>query len=210
MKLNDTSGIFGPDARLDALLMGRPIVPAPDFVSRTLERVRAEADLVNLARAGDDGAMDALLDHWLSDQPLQGATEPGRLASRARRDAVVRPSQPTPFPWRGRLRTVPAWVQSMGALAAAAAVAFLAFFDSDVAVKQPASAQAFAVNVSQHIPAPVATGDNYYADTSADTSDDSDVDVSSLGSLSDAAALLDNNNVDLLMSATQTDDSGVY
>ncbi len=196
------------DERLDALFARQPIVPAPDFVQRTLERVRAQADLVSLARTGDEAAIDALLDNWLSDQPVNPVLEPAQAAIRTRRAATPIEAQPTPAPWRRRLFVFPAWAQSAGALAAAAAVAFLAFFNDDYTVKQPAKAPSMAANFNQHIPAPVFSdstdGDN------GDTIADSSVDVPSLNSLSDAAALLDNNNVDLLMSATQSDDSGVY
>lgn len=204
-----TPPAFGsaPDERLDSLLARQPIVPAPDFVQRTLERVRAQADLVDLARMGDEQAIDALLDHWLSDQPVNPVMDPGQAAIRTRREAMPAEVQPTPAPWRRRLRVIPAWVQSASALAAAAAVAFLAFFNEDLTVSPVAKPASMAANFSsQPIPAPVVSEDDYYSDASSDN----DVDVPALNSLSDAAALLDNNNVDLLMSATQADDSGVY
>jgi len=195
------------DERLDALLAMRPIVPAPDFVQRTLERVRAQADLVSLARMGDEQAIDALLDNWLSDQPVNPQLEPAQAAIRTRREAMPVEVQPTPAPWRRRLRVIPAWMQSVSALAAAAAVAFLAFFNEDLPVSPAAKPVSMAANLnSQPIPAPVVSQDDYYTETSAG----SDVDVPALNTLSDAAALLDNNNVDLLMSATQSDDSSVY
>jgi hypothetical protein len=208
MKFTDPASGFAPDERLDALLAARPIVPAPDFVERTLERVLAESNLVSLARAGDDQALDALLDNWLSDQPVAPATAAAQAADRARRTATQKVSQPTPAPWRRRLFVFPAWVQSTGALAAAAVVAFMAFFNEGVPVAQNTSSAPMlaASNLQEHIPAPVAADDTLDTDATMVASED---DVPSLNSLSDAAALLDKDNVALLLSATQADESSI-
>jgi hypothetical protein len=206
MNFTSTGNGSGYEERLDALLAARPIVPAPDFVSRTLERVRAEADLVSMARAGDEKAIDALLDHWLADQPLEAEVEAGKMARRARRPDAPREVQPTPAPWRRRLFVFPAWVQSVGALAAAAGVAFMAFFNEGTpAASQSASLPAVYL-APQHIPAPVVAEDDG-TDTSSQMAD---ADMPSLNSLGDAAALLDKDNVALLSAATQSDESGVY
>ncbi len=53
----------GPDsdARLDALLAARPLAPAPDFVARTLVRVRAENTVALALRQGDEAELDRML-----------------------------------------------------------------------------------------------------------------------------------------------------
>jgi hypothetical protein len=206
--MNFKNTAHGPEERLDALLAGRPIVPSADFVSRTLARVLAESNLVSLARAGDEQAIDALLDNWLADQPVAASTEAAQAAVRTRRVATQKLPVTTQAPWRHRLVKFPIWAQSMSALSAAAAVAFMAFFYEGSPVAQNAGSGPMMASNSVHVRAPVATEDtqDYLASTSDATTDD---DVASLNSLSDAAALLDKDNVALLMTATQADESSI-
>ena len=64
------------EERLEAWLASQPLTPAPDFVARTLARIHAEALLVSNAKAGNETAIDALIDRWLGDQPLDPDYDP--------------------------------------------------------------------------------------------------------------------------------------
>ncbi len=121
-----------PDAedRLEAWLSNQPLTPAPDFVARTLARIRAESSLVALARAGDDAALEKVLDRWLGEQPLEPDFEPTQLATQTRRmvaEEEMEESRPEESHWR-RVVPFPAWARSTLAMAAAAGVAVLAYF----------------------------------------------------------------------------------
>jgi hypothetical protein len=201
------------EARLEAWLTARPILPSPDFVERTLERVRAEGSLASAAWAGDDAALDSLLDHWLADQPLEPSFEPELLASRTRGTRTEREREEA-APGK-RWLVFPAWLHSVGALAAAAAIVLLGFFDTRVSLA-PAVVGSAAQISPRHldVPGPVAvvTGRpsapaaSQYASNPA-----ADEDLLSLHeSLRDGAALLNADNVDLLSSATQDDDAQAY
>ena len=118
------------EERLEAWLSHQPLTPAPDFVARTLARIRAESTLVASAKAGDDAALESLLDRWLGEQPLDPNFEPSQLATQTRRTAADEEreeSRPEESSWR-RVVPFPAWARSTIALAAAAAVVILAYF----------------------------------------------------------------------------------
>jgi hypothetical protein len=119
-----------PEERLEAWLAAQPLTPAPDFVMRTLARIHAEANLVASAKAGDEAAIEALLDRWLGEQPLDAEFEATQLAIQARRDAAREAREETrrlDVP-RRKVIFFPAWVHSLGGVAVAAAVLLVAYF----------------------------------------------------------------------------------
>jgi hypothetical protein len=122
----------GLEERFEAWLASQPLTPAPDFVARTLARIRAETALVASAKAGDDAALDSLLDRWLGESPLEADFEPAQLATRTRRTARREEDGETGVQEAPRHWTIPfpAWARSAVALAAAASVALLAYFST--------------------------------------------------------------------------------
>jgi len=120
-----------PEECLEAWLTSQPLTPAPDFVARTLARIHTEATLVTAARAGDEAAIDALLDRWLGEQTIEADFEPAQLATSTRRAATLekqKEGEPEESNWR-RVIAFPAWARSAIALAAAACVALLGYFN---------------------------------------------------------------------------------
>ncbi len=116
---------------MDSWLATQPVTPAPDFVARTMARIRAESALVESARAGDDAALDALLDRWLGEQPLEAEMMPEQVAISTRRAATREEQEegrPLEAPGR-RILPFPAWARSAVALAAAACVALLGYLN---------------------------------------------------------------------------------
>ena len=71
--MNPPTNHSHPDSeeRFEAWLSSQPLTPAPDFVFRTLARIRAETELFAAAQAGDESAVDSLLDRWLGESPLE-------------------------------------------------------------------------------------------------------------------------------------------
>jgi hypothetical protein len=124
-----------PDAeeRFEAWLTSQPLTPAPDFVSRTLARIRADSSLMAAAKAGDEAAIDAMLDRWLGESPLEPDFEPAQLATQTRRTAHREEERENTVAeplWRRVMVPFPAWARSSVALAAAASVAILAYFST--------------------------------------------------------------------------------
>jgi len=195
MKSSFPSPASNSEERLEAWLASQPLTPAPDFVVRTLARIRAEEALVVSAKAGDQTAIDALLDRWLGEQTLEPDYEPALLATQTRRAAEYEereearteknPRRVVPFP---------AWARSVVSLAAAACVALVAYFSNPSPVAMTASTAS----------APVQNNDT------ADSSDDSTLpahyafayDSKAIlqisDSLRDGDALLDSDNVNIL------------
>jgi len=115
------------EERFDAWLARQPLTPAPDFTARTLARIRAESAMVASAQAGDDAALDTLLDRWLGESPVEPNFEPAELATQTRRTAT-REEQIRPNPTQSHpIIFFPAWARSAVALAAAAAIALMAY-----------------------------------------------------------------------------------
>jgi hypothetical protein len=197
----------GPDfeTRLDALLAAQPVKPPTDFVARTMARIRAEADLTACARAGDEAAIDELLDRWLGEQPLEPEFEPAQLAIHTRREATREEDEenrPIEAPWR-RLIAFPAWARAASTLAAAAAVALVAYFgtyeksshvSSGSIARQPAEESA---NVATEEPSLPSTFDVAYDASSLPNLDDS---------LKDGAALVEPDSVAFLADAVSQND----
>ena len=120
-----------PDSeeRLESWLASQPLTPAPDFVSRTLARIRAEQQIITAAKAGDESALDSLLDGWLGESPLEPDFEPAQLATQARRTATREEQEENrrlESPPR-RIILFPAWARSAVALAAAASIALVTY-----------------------------------------------------------------------------------
>jgi hypothetical protein len=177
-----------PEERFEAWLSSQPLTPAPDFVARTLARIRAEAALVVSAKAGDEAAIDALLDRWLGEQTIEPDFEPAQLATSTRRAATREEQEegrPEDSNWR-RVIPFPAWARTVTALAAAACVALLGYVSlnhpvnhttpsaSKNAVASLPVGQAEAVgNTFQSAPAPYAwnSDPNYISDLSSSFKD---------------------------------------
>lgn len=134
---------------MDGWLSSQPLTPAPDFVARTMARIRAEASLVDAARAGDDAALDVLLDRWLGEQPMDASMEPEQLVISTRHTATReeqeenRPQETSPR----RIIAFPAWARSAVALAAAACVALLGYLN----INGPVSATANSSHPAQSV-----------------------------------------------------------
>lgn len=196
---------FNPSApdfeeRMDSWLSTQPLTPAPDFVARTMARIRAEASLVTAARAGDDAALDALLDRWLGEQPIDAAMEPEQLVISTRRTATreeQEESRPQTIPGR-RLIPFPAWARSAVALAAAACVALLGYLNLNTPVGSFASQGDAARNVatdSESLPTAHYAWNsdpNYISDLSS--------------SLKDLAPVANSNDLDAITNAFGNDD----
>jgi len=190
-----------PEHRLDAWLASRPIVPAHDFVVRTIARIHAEESLMAAARAGDDNALDTLLDSWLAEQPIEPSAEPGQVAISTRRGARQdqKPARQTEAPWR-RTIAFPVWARSFGALAAAAAVMLMVFMGGRGPVSP--SSNLVANNVSQAQDDESAAPFSWaYQAENLESLDDS---------LSDGAPLLDSDNADILLNAAQDNGQVIY
>ncbi|HTB62294.1 MAG TPA: hypothetical protein VK737_01790 [Opitutales bacterium] len=154
-----------PDAeeRFEAWLSSQPLTPAPDFVSRTLARIRAESNMIALAKTGDEAAIDAMLDRWLGESPLEPDLEPAQIATQTRRTAhreMEEESNPAEPMWRRVFVPFPAWARSSVALAAAASVAILAYFStsgpsvSPVVSSGPPEQDTVVAQVQGTLPAP--------------------------------------------------------
>jgi len=186
-----------PEERLEAWLASQPLTPAPDFVERTLARIRAEGMLVSSAKAGNETAIDALIDRWLGEQPLDPDYEPAQLATQTRRAAEYeereesKPKTATPK-W---VVPFPAWARSAVAVACAACVAFAAYFG--IAGPNAASV-AISPTLAQNDASPDTTDDstlpNYYASAS-----DPKAILKLSDSLSDGDALLNSDDLNTLL-----------
>jgi hypothetical protein len=187
-----------PEERLEAWLASQPLTPSPDFVARTLARVRAETTLVSSAQAGDEAAIDILIDRWLSEQSVEPGYEPTQLATQTRRTAEYEEEQESlpQKPSKRRVVMFPVWARSAVALAAAACVVLLAYFST---TNQATTTTTISPTLAQNsIPA-------------ADTVDDSSVpahyafaydpkaDLQVSDSLSDGTALLNSDNDNILL-----------
>ncbi len=199
-----------PDAedRLEAWLSNQPITPAPDFVARTLARIRAEASLVALARAGDDAALETMLDRWLGEQPIDAGFEPSQLATQTRRTAVEdeqEESRPEESGWR-RIVPFPTWARSSLAMAAAAAVAVLAYMGTIGPTPQP-------VGVNASGPSSVASTTGTSDDSALPAPGQAAYDPNALSQLNDqlqdGQALLDSDLVALLPGGEPSNDDSV-
>jgi hypothetical protein len=168
------------------------LTPAPDFVFRTLARIRAETELFAAAQAGDESAVDSLLDRWLGESPLEPDFEPAELATQTRRTAA-REEQEESRPSESRRRWVvpfPAWARSAVALAAAASVALLAYLSTTGTPvgnlttspsEQPATTEVAQVEAPADSPLPVPGSEAYDPNALAQLND----------SLKDGEVLLD-------------------
>jgi hypothetical protein len=197
MKLSTPSPTHNPEERLEAWLASQPLTPAPDFVERTLARIRAEGMLVSSAKAGNATAIDALIDRWLSEQPFDPDYEPAQLATQTRRTAEYeereeskrktgKPKWVVPFP---------AWARSAVAVAAAACVAFAAYFSN---TNQVAAPTATSPKLAKNNVSPDTADDSslpaYYASAS-----DSRAILKLSDSLSDGDALLNSDDLNTLL-----------
>jgi hypothetical protein len=117
-----------PEDRFEAWLSAQPLTPQPDFVARTIKRIHDETALVTAARAGDEAAVETLLDRWLGELPLQPQFEAEELVGQTRREAT-REEQEESRPKKAASWVIPfpAWARSAAGLAAAAAVVFAAY-----------------------------------------------------------------------------------
>ncbi len=185
------------EERLEAWLASQPLTPSPDFVARTLARIRAEATLVSFAKAGDEAAIDALIDRWLGEQPLEPDYEPAQLATQTRRVAEHEERQES-RPEKATRRWVvpfPTWARSAVALAAAACVALAAYFSNTSRVAQPnASSPKLAQNNISADAADDSSLPAYYA-----SAYDSKAILQISDSLRDGDVLLNSDNVDTLL-----------
>jgi len=195
------------EERLETWLASQPLTPAPDFVARTVARIHAEASLVSSAQAGDEAAIDALIDRWLSEQPLEPEYEPTHLATQTRRTAEEEEAQESELDHTSRRWVIPfpAWARSTVALAAAACVALVTYFSN--------------VNPGalSNLSSPVLAQNNIPTDASDDTAlpahyaflIDSKADLRASDSLSDGTALLNTDNDTILLGndAPTEDDS---
>jgi hypothetical protein len=144
---------FNPPAnsedRFEAWLSAQPLTPRPDFVARTIKRIHDETALVTSARAGDEAAVDILLDRWLGEQPLQPEFEADQLVIQTRREATreeqeeSRPKKSAPW-----LIPFPAWARSAAGIAAAAGVVFAAYFTTQGPIADIAATTSVAQNES--------------------------------------------------------------
>jgi hypothetical protein len=118
-----------PEERFEAWLASQPLTPSPDFVFRTLARIRAEKELVASAKAGNESALDSLLDGWLGESPLEPGFEPAEMATQTRRTATreEQDEDDSDASEPRRIILFPAWARSIVALAAAASIALLAY-----------------------------------------------------------------------------------
>ncbi len=145
------------EEHFEAWLASQPLTPAPDFVARTLARIRAKTALVASAKAGDDAALDSLLDRWLGESPLEPDFEPAQLATLTRRTALHDEEEEADVQEAPRRWAIPfpAWARSAVALAAAASVALLAYFSTTgtpvgnvaATAEQPSSPKVAQVNM---------------------------------------------------------------
>ena len=199
-----------PDAedRLEAWLASRPITPAPDFVARTLARIRAEKSLMAKAQAGDDAALETVLDRWLGEQPLEPDFDPAHLATQTLHsvDEEERDeAQPEESRWR-RIVPFPAWARSSLAMAAAAAVVLLAFFATTAPTSNDGSNGGTGANMTASTGGP-ADDLNLSAPGDAATNPNA---LSQLNDqLQDGQALLDSDLVALLPGGEPSNDDSV-
>ncbi len=208
--MNPSSNLPNPDSeeRLDAWLSSRPLTPAPDFVARTLARIRAEVALVASAKAGDDAAIDTLLDNWLGEQTLEPEFQPEQLATSTRRAATREEQEegrPEDSNWR-RVIPFPAWARAATALAAAACVALLGYLSvstpAGIATTSPVKN-----NVASIPMAPAETASNSFQSAPAPYTWNSDPNyISDLSSsFKDLAPVASANDPDVITSEFGTD-----
>jgi anti-sigma-K factor RskA len=207
MKQNLPSPASNLEERLESWLASQPLTPAPDFVARTLARIHAEASLVSSAQAGNESAIDALIDRWLGEQPLEPEYEPAHLATQTRRTAEEEEQQESRPKETSRRWMVPfpTWARSAVALAAAACVALVTYFSNSNLVTKTTT------------PSPQLAQNNISSDTTDDSAQpahyafayDPKADLQTSDSLSDGEALLnsDNDNILLGNDAPTEDDS---
>jgi hypothetical protein len=173
------------------------LTPAPDFVARTIARIQAEALLVSNAKAGNETAIDALIDRWLGEQPLDPDYEPAQLATQTRRTAEYeereesRPEKST----RHWVVPFPAWARSAVALAVAACVALVAYFSN---VSRTAVPAATTSQLAQSPSTEDATDDSTLPAHYAFSYDNKAI-LRLSDSLSDGEALLNSDNDNILL-----------
>ncbi|HVU39133.1 MAG TPA: hypothetical protein VHC95_12435 [Opitutales bacterium] len=189
------------EERLEGWLASQPVTPAPDFVARTLARIRAEASLVTAARAGDDAALDTLIDRWLGEEPIEAGIEPELMVA-STRQAATREEQIENRPKASPGRTIlpfPAWARSALALAAAACVAILGYLNlSGPVANLPLAASH---NIASHNASPASdpSNDSYLPAHYAWNSDPNY--ISSLSSsLKDLSPVANSDSLDALTS----------
>jgi hypothetical protein len=194
MKPSHTSPTPYSEERLDAWLSSQPLTPAPDFVARTLARIQAEASLVSSAKAGDDAAIDTLIDRWLNEQPIESDLEAAQLATQTRRTAEYEEREETLTEKAGQRRVVffPAWARSAVAMAAAACVALLAYFGNMGQVALTTS------KMAQNNTSTDGTDDSALPAQYASAFDSRAI-LQISDSLSDGDALLNSDNVNILL-----------
>jgi len=184
-----------PEERLEKWLASQPLTPAPDFVARTLARIHAEASLVSSAQAGNEAAIDALIDRWLGEQPLDPNYEPAHLATQTRRTAEEEAEQESLPQETGKHWVVPfpTWARSAVALAAAACVALVTYFNN---ANLAPLANAVSPQLAQNDSSADATDDSAPAHYAFSYDPKAILQISD--SLSDGGALLNSDNVNLL------------